>query len=50
MNVGAKISCTGRLQSREYLKRYEDGTEENKTAYELSINNLQEGDYENGED
>ena len=50
MNVGAKISCTGRLQSREYLKRYEDGTEENKTAYELSINNLQEGDSENGED
>lgn len=50
MNVGEKISCTGRLQSREYLKRYEDGTEENKTAYELSINNLREGDSENGED
>lgn len=36
-NVGTKLKCTGRLQSREYIKKYEDGTEETKTAYELSV-------------
>lgn len=40
MEVGTKISVKGRLQSREHLKRYEDGTEEIRTVYELSINNL----------
>lgn len=41
MRVGTKISVKGRLQSREYVKRFEDGTEETRTVYELSINNLE---------
>lgn len=42
MAVGAKIEASGRLQSREYIKRYEDGIEETKTAYELSIATIKE--------
>ena len=36
MPIGTEIDIVGRLQSREYIKRYDDGTEETKTAYELS--------------
>lgn len=36
MPIGTQIDVVGRLQSREYVKRYEDGSEETKTAYELS--------------
>lgn len=36
MPIGTEIDIVGRLQSREYIKRYEDGTEETKIAYELS--------------
>ena len=35
-NVGTRVKVLGRLQSREYTKRLEDGTEEVRTAYELS--------------
>ena len=35
--VGAKVRLSGRLQSREYIKRHDDGSEETKTAYELSV-------------
>ena len=31
------VGITGRFQSREYNKFYEDGTEEKKTAYEISV-------------
>lgn len=31
---------SGRLQSREYVKRVADGTEMTKMAYELSINRI----------
>ena len=31
------VGITGRFQSREYNKFYEDGTEEKKTAYEVSV-------------
>ena len=34
--VGDKVLLIGRFQSREYLKKYEDGVEEIKTAYEIS--------------
>ena len=34
--IGTEIDVVGRLQSREYIKRYNDGSEETKTAYELS--------------
>ena len=35
--IGTEIDVVGRLQSREYVKRYDDGKEETKTAYELSV-------------
>lgn len=37
LNVGDKINFSGRLQSRDYVKRYEDGRVEEKTTYEVSI-------------
>ena len=39
--VGTRVKGIGRFQSREYLKHYADGTEEVKTAYEVSINKLE---------
>ena len=36
MPIGTEIHAIGRLQSREYIKKHDDGTEETKTAYELS--------------
>ena len=36
-DIGDNVELTGRLQSREYTKKYEDGTEEVKTAYEVSV-------------
>lgn len=40
--VGAHLAFDGRIQSREYLKRYPDETEELRTAYEVSIAGLSE--------
>ena len=37
LDVGTRIKAVGRLQSREYVKKHEDGTEETKTAYEFSV-------------
>ena len=37
LGVGTKINLRGRLQSRDYIKKLEDGTEEMRTAYELSV-------------
>lgn len=39
--IASKVRAWGRIQSREYLKRYEDGNEEVKTAYEVSISKLE---------
>lgn len=41
LSVGAKISVTGRIQSREYRKRDPDGMISVKTAYEVSILKLE---------
>ena len=35
-NVGTRVKVLGRLQSREYKKKIDDGTYEARTAYELS--------------
>ena len=35
-NISDNVELTGRLQSREYIKKLEDGTEEVRTAYEVS--------------
>lgn len=37
LNVGAMVKLTGRIQSRMYEKKYEDGTSVQKVAYEVSI-------------
>ncbi len=36
LTVGARVSLTGRLQSREYTKLQEDGSSLQRTAYEIS--------------
>ncbi|MDR0462584.1 MAG: single-stranded DNA-binding protein [Christensenellaceae bacterium] len=36
--VGEKVQINGRIQSREYQKRFDDGSVETRTAYEVSIN------------
>ena len=38
--VGEKIVVTGRIQSREYQKRLEDGEDVTRVAYEISINKI----------
>lgn len=39
--VGAEIRVIGRVQSREYEKKYEDGTVEKRVAYEVSVSSLE---------
>ena len=41
MDVGTEIKVVGRVQSRQYEKKYEDGTSEVKTAYEVSVASLE---------
>ena len=41
LEVGAQIKIVGRVQSRQYEKKYEDGTSEMKVAYEVSICSLE---------
>jgi hypothetical protein len=41
MEVGTEIKLVGRVQSRAYEKKYEDGTVEQKVAYEVSVNSLE---------
>lgn len=37
LGVGARVKLTGRIQSRKYEKKLEDGTVLSKVAYEVSI-------------
>ncbi|MCR5055663.1 MAG: single-stranded DNA-binding protein [Clostridia bacterium] len=39
--VGERVKIRGRIQSREYVKRFPDGREENRTAYEVSISGME---------
>ena len=41
MEVGTEVKIIGRVQSRQYEKKYEDGTIENKVAYEVSVGSLE---------
>ncbi len=41
LEVGTKVRIVGRVQSREYEKKFEDGTVENRVAYEVSIGSLE---------
>ena len=41
LEVGSHVKVVGRVQSRTYEKKYEDGTIENRIAYEVSIGSLE---------
>ena len=41
IEVGTEVRVIGRVQSRTYEKKFEDGTVETRTAYELSIGSLE---------
>ena len=41
LEVGTKVKIVGRVQSRMYEKKHEDGTVENRVAYEVSIGSLE---------
>ena len=41
MQIGTELRLVGRVQSRQYEKKYEDGTVENKVAYEVSVGSLE---------
>lgn len=42
LKVGTKLKLIGRLQSRSYTKVLEDGSSEQRTAYEISVGNILE--------
>ena len=50
MPVGTEVKVTGRVQSRNYEKKYEDGTVEQRVAYEVSVSNLEVVNVEAGEE
>ena len=39
--VGTEVRIIGRVQSRKYEKKYEDGTSETRIAYEVSVASLE---------
>ena len=41
MEVGTEVKIVGRVQSRIYEKKFEDGTVEQRVAYEVSIGSLE---------
>ena len=41
MEVGTEVKVVGRIQSRMYEKKYEDGRVEQKVAYEVSVGSME---------
>jgi len=41
IEVGTEVKIIGRVQSRTYEKKYEDGTVETRIAYEVSISSME---------
>ena len=41
MEVGTELKIVGRVQSRQYEKKFEDGTSEMRVAYEVSISSME---------
>lgn len=41
VEIGKHISCEGRLQSRTYTKTYEDGSVEDRIAFEMSVSKFE---------
>lgn len=40
LGIGSHIQLQGRIQSREYTKRYDDGRRIIRTAYEVSVSEM----------
>lgn len=49
MEIGTEVKIIGRVQSRQYEKKHEDGTVENKIAYEVSVGSLEVVDKDDNE-
>lgn len=47
--VGTEVKIVGRVQSRTYEKKYDDGRVETKVAYEVSVSSLEVVNQENNE-
>ena len=41
MEVGTEVKIVGRVQSRKYEKKFEDGTSETRISYEVSISSME---------
>ena len=41
LNIGTRLQIKGRIQSRNYIKRLPDGTEDERVAYEVSVSKLE---------
>lgn len=41
IEVGTEVKVTGRVQSRSYEKKFEDGTTQTRVAYEVSVGSLE---------
>lgn len=50
LEVGTQVKILGRVQSRTYEKKYEDGTVETRVAYEVSIGSLEIINEENNQE
>jgi len=48
--VGTEVKIVGRVQSRSYEKKYEDGRVENKVAYEVSVASIEVVNKNDGEE
>ncbi len=44
LEIGKKVNLVGRIQSREYQKKTDDGEVVTKIAYEVSINKITDGE------
>ena len=49
IEVGTEVKVVGRVQSRTYEKKHEDGTVETRVAYEVSIGSLEVIEEKNNE-
>ena len=47
LSIGANMKISGRMQSREYMKYHDSGEPETKTAYELSVFDMEVPNAEN---
>ena len=49
LEVGSQVKAVGRVQSRKYEKKFEDGTTIERVAYEVSISSLEVINEKDGE-